>query len=33
MIKMTLTNNLQKPVQATGKEGSMEDEEGHWKVV
>jgi hypothetical protein len=29
MIKMALTNSVLKQVQATGKEGSQEDEEGH----
>jgi hypothetical protein len=33
MTKTTLTNNLRKPVQATGKEGSREDKEGHRKMV
>jgi hypothetical protein len=29
--KDDLTNSLRKPVQATGKEGSQEDKEGHGK--
>jgi hypothetical protein len=33
MTKTTLTNSLRKPVQATGKEGSREDKEGHQKMV
>jgi hypothetical protein len=33
MVNTTLTTNLQKTVQATGKEGSKKDEEGHWKMV
>jgi hypothetical protein len=33
MIKMTLTNSLPKTIQATRKEGSQKDEEGHQKMV